>query len=114
MSSETTDRQHRALLRNTSGNETSKSDAAEMLSPGGHAVSRAPRGGKKGPSLFKQRDFTRLLRSVRQAGAKIVDVRFAPGEITARVDLTEETAPNGDPKVNPCDEVYDQDTKRSP
>jgi hypothetical protein len=49
------------------------------------------RGGKRGPNLFKQRDLARAIKSVRQAGARAVNVRLTPGEIVMSVDLTEET-----------------------
>jgi hypothetical protein len=72
-----------------------------------------PRGAKRGPNLFKQRDLARALRSVKQAGARSVRVRLTPSEITMHVDLSETAAPTNGGENNPWDEVYDQDAKRT-
>jgi hypothetical protein len=65
------------------------------------ATMRSP----KRPSLFKQRDLARAIRSARAAGATKAHVEIGKdGVISMKVDLTE-SSNNGEGSANPWDEV---------
>jgi hypothetical protein len=76
------------------------------------AAVRAP----KSPSLFKQRDLARAIRSARAAGATKTHVEIGKdGVISMDVDLVE-SATNGKENLNPWDEVLTDaaDKERAP